>query len=84
MDHSSRDMLMHRRTEGEKLRRSVADLSTRAESALLLWNAQLRERAKLSPSMSPNSAADRIVAEEKLRQQLAELEKETAVVEGEY
>jgi hypothetical protein len=83
-DLSSRDMTMSRRTEGEKLRRSVADLSSRAESALILWNTQLRERARLSPGMSPNTAADRIVAEEKLRQQLAELEKETAVVEGEY
>ena|SRR6266550_3083098 len=70
--------------EREQLRRDVADLSSRAENALLLWNAQVRERAKPRSDATPNTAADRIVAEEKLRQQLAELESEMELVQREY
>jgi hypothetical protein len=70
--------------EREKLRRAVADLSSRAETALSAWGAQLRDRTKPRTGAAPNGAAGRIVAEEKLRQQLAELESEAALVQREY
>jgi hypothetical protein len=70
--------------EREKLRRAVADLSSRAETALSAWGAQLRDRTKPRRNTAPNTAADRIIAEEKLRQQLAELESEAALVQREF
>lgn len=70
--------------EREKLRRAVADLSSRAETALSAWGTQLRDRTKPRTDSATNSAVDRIVAEEKLRQQLAELETESALVQREY
>ena len=68
----------------EKLRLAVADLSSRAETALSAWGAQLRDRTKPGTSATSSSAAERIVAEDKLRQQLAELESEMALVQREY
>lgn len=70
--------------ERDKLRRAVADLSSRAETALSAWGAQLRHRTKPRAGTTSNTAAERIVAEDKLRQQLAELESEAALVEREY
>ncbi len=70
--------------EREKLRRAVADLSSRAETALSAWGTQVRDRTKPRTDTAPNSAAVRIIAEEKLRQQLAELETEMALVQREY
>lgn len=68
----------------EKLRRAVADLSSRAETALSAWGAQLRDRTKPSAGATSNTVAERIVAEDKLRQQLAELESEMGLVQREY
>jgi hypothetical protein len=77
-------MTMQDLAEREELRLAVADLSSRAETALSEWGAQLRHRTKPVADATPNTAADRVVAEEKLRQQLAELESETAFVQREY
>lgn len=71
-------------SEREKLRRLVADISSRAETALLKWNAQFGDRTKARGDAPPNAMADRIVIEEHLRQQLAELENELAVVQREH
>lgn len=70
--------------EREKLRLAVASLSSRAETALSAWGAQLRDRTKPGTGATSNTAAERIIAEDKLRQQLAELESEMALVQGEY
>ena len=70
--------------ERDKLRRAVADLSSRAETALSAWGTRLRDRTKPTIDTAPNSVAVRIIAEEKLRQQLAELETEMALVQREY
>jgi hypothetical protein len=74
---------MQTRPEAMKLRTAVTDLSSRAELALSRWAPQLREQAQPAPGRTPNAAADRLVAEEKLRQQLAELEGEAAAVKRE-
>lgn len=68
----------------DTLRVAVADLSSRAESALAAWNDQLRDRTRPAPGPTANSEAERIIAEDKLRLQLSELENETAVVQREY
>jgi hypothetical protein len=70
--------------ERKKLRLAVADLSSRAETALSAWGAQLRDRTKPDTGAASNTVAERIVAEDKLRQQLAELESEMALVQREY
>lgn len=71
-------------TKRDSLRLAVADLSSRAESALSAWNAQLRDRTRPRPGATANTAAERIIAEDKLRLQLAELENETQQVEREF
>jgi hypothetical protein len=70
--------------EDDKLRRVVVDLSSRAESTLISWNTYVRDRSKPRAVQAPNAEANRIVEEEKLRQQLAQLEREHAAVEQEF
>jgi hypothetical protein len=77
-------LTMHPRIEDDKLRRVVADLSSRAQSTLISWNTQVRDRADARRQGATNPEANRIVEEEKLRMQLRELEKESSVVEEEY
>jgi hypothetical protein len=77
-------LAMHPRIEDDKLRRIVADLSSRAQSTLISWNSQVRERADARRQGATTAEAHRIVEEDKLRLQLVELEKESLVVEEEY
>jgi hypothetical protein len=75
---------MRPQTDDEQLRRAVADLSSRAESTLVLWNAHVRKQVKSRVAPPPNAEAHRIVEAEKLRQQLVQLERESAMIEDEY
>src|SRR3954469_14140434 len=75
---------MRQLMEDDKLRRAVLELSSRAESTLVSWNTFVREQGTLPTRRAANAEATRIVEEEKLRQQLAQLEKENAAVETEY
>lgn len=70
--------------EDDKLRRVVVDLSSRAESTLISWNTHVRDRSKGRAIQAPNAEASRIVEEEKLRQQLGQLEREHAAIEQEF
>jgi phage shock protein A len=75
---------MRPQPDNEQLRRAVADLSSRAESTLVLWNAHVRKQVKSRVAPARNADAYRIVEEEKLRQQLVQLERESAMIEEEY
>ena len=75
---------MHPQSDDDQLRRAVADLSSRAESTLVLWNAYVRKQVASPAQHQANAEAHRIVEEEKLRQQLVQLERESAMIEEEY
>lgn len=69
---------------GPEMRRTIEELSVRAETALSRWGSKLRREVDPQPDAATLSMADRIVAEDKLRQQLTELEKELVLVTDEY